>query len=238
MKTTVTIVKKKAQIKLSEKVFRAFVRTARRPDLLRLGSSYGGFWVPTSLIAPGSVVYSAGVGEDITFDEALVENFEAKVWAMDPTPRAQAFMSGKTSDRLHFLPVGLWSSDRTLHFHPPEDDNHVSHSAVLDSGKEGGFDASVETLSTIMGRHSHSRIDLLKLNIEGAEGEVIDWLAKRPLRPEVLVVAFEEASLRRRIARLLQTVSLGYQAVACQGHSVTFVRRPSMSTAVAPPLDK
>lgn len=42
-----------------------------RDDLVRLGSDYGGWWVPAGDVKPDVVAYCAGAGEDITFDLAL-----------------------------------------------------------------------------------------------------------------------------------------------------------------------
>ena len=36
------------------------------------------------------IVVSAGVGEDISFDIELMNNFQAKLFLIDPTPRAIA----------------------------------------------------------------------------------------------------------------------------------------------------
>lgn len=54
-----------------------------------LGTRYGGFHLPTNCaLRDDSIVYNFGVGEDISFDVALVENFGCKVHLFDPTPRA------------------------------------------------------------------------------------------------------------------------------------------------------
>ena len=37
----------------------------RRDDLRRLGTVYGGYYVPMALLSSSSVCYSAGVGEDV-----------------------------------------------------------------------------------------------------------------------------------------------------------------------------
>src|SRR5215217_3108537 len=54
-------------------------RTGRRDDLRRLGSRYGGWTIPTSLLSSDSICYSAGVGEDVTFDLALIERLGCDV---------------------------------------------------------------------------------------------------------------------------------------------------------------
>jgi len=40
--------------------------------------------------AATAVVYSLGIGEDISFDLALIEKYGARVHAFDPTPKVNA----------------------------------------------------------------------------------------------------------------------------------------------------
>ena len=57
--------------------------------------------------------YCAGVGNDVTFDIALVENYGYEVWAFDPTPNViDAVPHWNTSDQWHFESVGLWDRAR------------------------------------------------------------------------------------------------------------------------------
>ena len=54
--------------------------------LIRLGSNYGGWWIPKSILEDNSksrVLISAGLGFDVTFDKALLDaGFE--VIGLDP----------------------------------------------------------------------------------------------------------------------------------------------------------
>ncbi len=215
----------KVRTKLNEFTFRLLVRTKARSDLVRLGSPYGGFWVPMDELTQshGEVAYSAGVGEDISFDEALVRDFNLNVWCFDPTPRSIAHMTGRINHRLHFEPIGLWSSTTELRFYAPVDPAHVSHSAHNIQGTTDYFVARCETVDLIMSRHGHNHIKLLKMNIEGAESEVIRSLADTNLRPSVLIIAFEARKTSTNLRQVSIVKSLGYQAVKTAGHTVTFV---------------
>jgi hypothetical protein len=58
-------------------------------ELLCLGIAYGGWIIPVDAgLTADSMCYSAGVGEDISFDCALVERFHCQVRVIDSTPRA------------------------------------------------------------------------------------------------------------------------------------------------------
>jgi FkbM family methyltransferase len=54
------------------------------------GTKYGGFYLPEDISMPKNpVIYSFGVGEDITFDVFLANKFNSKIHLFDPTPRAK-----------------------------------------------------------------------------------------------------------------------------------------------------
>ena len=52
------------------------------------GNEYGGFNVNPNLIENNGIVYSFGIGEDISFDEAIMRNHNCTVFGFDPTPKS------------------------------------------------------------------------------------------------------------------------------------------------------
>ena len=106
---------------LRNRVARAAVKIRlpirERPDLVRLGCDYGGWWVPETLVSAGGTAYCAGVGYDISFDLALIERYGCEVWAFDPTPAVIEWVDGlRAPARWHFEPVGLWSRTEVIRF--------------------------------------------------------------------------------------------------------------------------
>jgi len=71
------------------------------------------------LLGADWVVYSAGTGEDISFDVGMVKRFGCAVHAFDPTPRARDFVRRQTHlpPGFHFHPYGLWDKDVTVRFY-------------------------------------------------------------------------------------------------------------------------
>jgi hypothetical protein len=66
--------------------FRAANRPVKRADMVRIGTEYGGWAVPDSLIDESWTVYCGGVGLDATFDLGFIERYGCAVHAFDPTP--------------------------------------------------------------------------------------------------------------------------------------------------------
>src|SRR5215471_21233266 len=60
-------------------------------------------------LGPESIVYSGGVGKDVSFEHALVERFGCRVVLFDPSPIGLATMKlpENCNPQLRFIPVGL-----------------------------------------------------------------------------------------------------------------------------------
>ena len=203
-----------------------------RSDLVRLGSDYGGWWVPENAIARGARAYCAGVGNDITFDLALVDRYGCEVWAFDPTPDVVAAVTTwATPAQWHFEAVGLWDRNDVIRFYAPSVPGHASLSATNSQGTATFIEAPVDALPAIMRRLGHDRIDILKMDIEGAEGRVLASMLRTTIRPQVVCVEFDQPEApwrtRRRIRDLL---AAGYFLSKVEYWNYTFVRLESPST--------
>ena len=56
----------------------------------KLGTEYGGWHVPIDIgLDENSIIYSGGVGEDMSFDILLQDKYGCHIWLIDPTIRAQ-----------------------------------------------------------------------------------------------------------------------------------------------------
>ena len=89
---------------------------ARRIDgrfsgrLERLGSVYGGWKVPVDILSRNPMVYSLGIGDDMTFDLAVIERLDAEVFAFDPTPVARQHVEQVAAgvEKFHFFAWEIW----------------------------------------------------------------------------------------------------------------------------------
>lgn len=220
--------------------------------LVRLGTAYGGFEIPDDL-APGALCYCGGAGEDVSFELALIRDRGARVVSFDPTPRAAAHVASLREyvargepmpingdpahtyavtppelERFTFEPWGLWSSDTTQRFFAPTDPAHVSHSILNLQGTDEYFDAECRSLASAMRALGHAQLDLLKLNIEGAELAVLEAMLEADIRPRVLCISFEAArdagAARRTLSLLARLRARGWRLAARRGFICTLVR--------------
>jgi FkbM family methyltransferase len=214
------------------------IRVRRYPHLglLKIGSAYGGWVVPRTLISGGSICYCGGVGEDVSFDLGLIERFGCNVYAFDPTPRAVAFVEAlpMADVRLHFMAVGLWSEDARLRFYAPRNPEHVSHSIVNLQASTTYFEAPCRSVSSIMAELEHRSLDLLKLDIEGAEHAVIRATLEAGIRPLVLCTEIDRPVSPGAFWSTFRRVdAAGYRLVAVDRWNFTFVLKHASDSAPA-----
>ena len=216
---------------------RAALRLEAPPQALgleRLGSDYGGWIVPTAIITDGWIAYCGGVGEDITFDMRLIESTGCSVYAFDPTPRAVTYVADHAAGvtRFHFMPVGLWSEDTVLRFFAPRDPAHVSHSIVNLQRTQDYFEAPCRSLPSLMRELGHDQIDLLKVDIEGAEHRVVRSMLDAGIRPVVLCMEIDQPVKASTLWRTVRRIrSRGYALVAVDRWNLTFIQRAAVDGA-------
>lgn len=198
------------------------VRLERIPGKLeKLGTQYGGWTIPVGFLNRNSVCYLAGAGEDISFDVALANRFHSDIYIFDPTPRASEHfekvinaarhgwkmqptgaanynyeLSKPAINCLQFHATGIWKKNDVLRFFAPKDATHVSHSISNLQQTDHYFEATVQRLSYIMRQNGHRQLDILKLDIEGAEYEVLDTIIADHLAIKVLCVEFHPSKER------------------------------------------
>ena len=212
--------------RLGPVLLKAFLSRHRRTDLKKLGSDYGGWVVPMSLLSDSSISYCVGVGEDITFDMALIENFGCEVFSFDPTPRATGFVEQNARDvaKFHFFDVGVWKDQKNVRFYAPRDPSHVSHSIVNLQDTAEFFEAECKSLSTLMRELGHSKLDLLKLDVEGAQYDILDSMIEDGIAIKVLCVEFDQPTPYTRLWRMVMKLKRsGYKLVNVDDWNCTFV---------------
>ncbi|MBC8074400.1 MAG: FkbM family methyltransferase [Deltaproteobacteria bacterium] len=183
-----------------------------------LGSEYGRHAVCTERLGPDSIIYSFGLGEDISFDLELIDRTGATVYGFDPTPRSIAWVKAQAlPDRFVLAEYGLAAHDGVVRFHAPADPTHISHSLLDErsAGASATIEVEVRRLATIMREHGHERLDVLKIDIEGAEYDVLDQLLDERIPIDQLLIEFHHqfASIpaRRTADTLARLHAAGYR---------------------------
>jgi FkbM family methyltransferase len=169
-----------------------FSSIATQSQNIYIGNDYGGWLVNPVGLGNESVVYSFGVGEDISFDLGLMTQFGTNIYAFDPTPKSIEWIKKQNlPQKFHFFPLGLMDYDGMAQFKLPANPNHVSCS-VFDSShlSDQVVEVDVRRLFTLMNQLGHRQVDLLKMDIEGSEYGVIADLVHSKVRPAQIMIEF------------------------------------------------
>ena len=183
-----------------------------------------------------SIVYSFGVGEDISFDEDVIHEFECPVYAYDPTPKSKIFVERKKPSALFkYCDCGIADYDGKMKFYLPENEEYVSCTTYnrwgYDESKKKPIEVDVKKLSTLMQENNHTHIDLLKMDIEGSEYAVIDNILKEKIDIKQICVEvhhrFEGIGIAKTKELVRKLNENGYYIVAISDtkEEYTFVRK-------------
>src|SRR5258708_4403449 len=175
-----------------------------------------------------SIVYSAGVGGDVTFERALVERFDCRIVMCDPSPIAAKTMA-RTENRLpnfRFFPVGLAGHSGTIEVTEQLDKDGETWFSRNERGD--GKKTVCLDLKSLMEKNGDDRIDLLKIDIEGSEYEVIEELSQRRIPVRQLCVEFHHGILpgisrMRSVRTMVKLMMRGYRLVHQEVCNHTFM---------------
>ena len=157
-----------------------------------------------------SIIYSFGIGTDISFDLSLIEKYGVQVHAFDPTPRSLAWLEKQTLPaNFNYYSYGLADIDGTVDFFPPAQENHISHSIIpVTSTETRSLKVPVCRLETIMKQLKHTKIDLIKMDIEGAEYAALEDIIKSEIPLEQILIEFHHRFPAIGLARTQYIIDL------------------------------
>jgi FkbM family methyltransferase len=210
------------------------MRAAPGFNLMTLGSDYGAWVFHDDGTLQGCTVFSAGLGEDASFDVEFASRYGARVVLIDPTPRAMAhhreilarvgqgaevpYVNGGCQPatayaldkidvrQLPLEPFALWTQATRLRFFLPSNAEHVSHSLVnfQNDYRKDSDHIEVDScrIDDLLVRYgiAPDELALLKLDIEGAEVEVLEDMMDKGIRPRQICVEFDELNKPCRTA--------------------------------------
>lgn len=158
--------------------------------LIFIGTEYGGYPILKNHLNENSVCYCAGAARDISFEEGLTELYNPEILIFEPAPNHFKFvegkLEGKTLDKTKTkaFQVGLDGDNVEMEFYSGgNSDSWSSYKKHSTSIK-----VQMKKLSTLMKENNHSKIDVLKIDIEGSEYGVIDDIIENNLDIDMIAV--------------------------------------------------
>jgi len=179
-------------------------------------------------IGAQSIVYSGGIGRDITFEHALVKNYGCSVVLFDPTPTGTETINLPENKIPNFKyhAVALSGACGTLKLSRPTDEDEGSWFKHSDG--DPAIEVPCVDVSTLMKMNGHDHIDILKIDIEGSEYEVIDDILKRRLPVKQILVEFHNnllpgVSRNQTVRAILKMAFSGYRLINKEGENYSFI---------------
>lgn len=188
-----------------------------------------------AMLTKDSIVYSLGVGDLIDFDLDLIRDYGLTVHAFDPTPFAEEWVQSQPlPENFVFHPWAAAGKDGSLRLYRRVNTRGKSSSVMWTAGADAGdaadfIDAPAYTIHTMMQKLGHEQVDLLKMDVEGAEYSILDGLKNAVSLPKQLLVEYHHRFPgigKQRTAESIDTLrELGYRifAISETGREVCFV---------------
>ncbi len=208
-------------------LFFAITHSCKRKTL---GNKNASFTVNPDAISSSDIVYSFGIGTDISFDLQLINLYGLKVFAFDPTPKSIEWLSKqKLPENFKAFPLGIANYSGEADFFLPKNENYVS--ASMTSRQSDSFvRVKVKTLADIAKELGHTTIDILKMDIEGAEYDVIDDILKSDIKIHQLLIEFhhrfhpEGSNITRSAIKKLKQSGFLLFYVSQNGEEFSFIK--------------
>lgn len=226
---------------LFQKAFRRVYRELKKSRRMKEARQNGLIYVaPNFLYFPsvkdGAVVVDAGCSYEADFSIYMIESYGAKSFAVDPTMKhreALAALENKYPGKLEHLPIAICAEDGTLTFHESKTnesgsllDNHVN----VRNDETVSYEVEAVTLTTLRDRVSTDTIEILKLDLEGAEYDLLKNVGADDLTPfqQVFVefhhhafAEFTEADTKAIVERIC---NCGFRSFSLDDHNYLFRR--------------
>ncbi len=199
------------------------------------GNAYGGFYLCPNFLNENSVVYSFGIGEDISFDLAVIENHKCHVYGFDPTPKSIEWIRNNQflPKNFSFFEYGIADKSGIKEFYLPKNSEYISGSYIKQENvsDEQKIPVEMKSMSDIVAILGHKQIDIVKMDIEGAEYGIIDSLLACPVTINQILIEFHDRFFadkeKKSINVIIKLRDHGYEifGVSDSFEEVSFIKK-------------
>ncbi len=162
----------------------------RKPKVSFLGNEYSGYWFPDCLINRRGTIWGVGLGKDSSFELILTQK-GYKFFGFEPEKSCfkESLRQFADTDAVLYQ-YGLW--DKTGEF--KYSGENISIVNIFNSNKLSEEEIEIKSLWEVakdLNLDSLVNPRILKMNIEGAEREILFKLTKYPLNFDVIIFQAE-----------------------------------------------
>ena len=196
--------------------------------------NYGAWTLCADLLPDDAIVWSFGVGGDISF-ELEVERFieRSTVRSFDPTISSAAFtaLCAKSIDVRCpvFQPIGLAPETGVLRLYRSLNPLIGSLASVPAAGydPQPAIVANVSSLADLLVEYGVGHLDVLKIDVEGAEFDLVESWDELPVTQLAIELhdRFYSDGAARRVALKKRLATLGFHQVHATADELLFLKQ-------------
>ena len=185
--------------------------------------------------SPNSVVVDVGCADDPDFSIHMIGKYGLKAYGVDPTKKHEPALSRleeRFNGKFKHVPLAVSAMDGSITFHESLDNTSGSILAEhtnIQRDAVNSYDVESVTLSSLIARIERTDVDLLKLDLEGAEYDLLSSVRKEDLEPfRQIYIEFHHHCTNHSIEETKKLVHViegfGYTAFSLDDHNYLFFR--------------
>lgn len=226
--------------RIANKLNRTVKRIERRSLARRLGvvehKNYSNSFIVLERFRPGAVAIDVGCAQDADFSHVMIEKYGCTAYAVDPTRQhADELRSheAKLPGKFHYCPYAVGQVDGVVTFHHDPRNQSGSlideHISVQDKAVQS-YDVECLSLASLLDRLGLDEVDILKLDIEGAEyGLLLDADLSVLSRFKQIFIEFHHHAVPQFTMQHTQMIvdaikAEGFSAFSFDDHNYLFYR--------------
>jgi FkbM family methyltransferase len=187
--------------------------------------AYGNYILDPNAISERPVVISAGVGEYIDFDLALLERHDVRLFLVDPTPASKRYIEKANlpaNASFHAIAMSDYDGEIELFSDNLEGDFESTPSVSSQDRGFGGKGSVVpcRRVKTLMEENGVEHLDILKLDIEGAAIAVLHDTLDAGIYPNQIAAEFERPSRARDVRAYLRDLDALFGKLKQAGYRI------------------
>ena len=150
----------------------------------------------------------------------------------DPTPKSMSWVNNQSlPQRFYFNAYGIAKKSGFTDFYLPKNPEHVSGSMMIQNNINTDDKITVEmkSIQDIINELRHNKIDVLKMDIEGAEYDIIESLLDAKIQITQIIIEFHDRLFKDGRDKTINAISIlekqGYKifAVSDTMEEVSFI---------------
>jgi len=204
----------------------------RHPRLKSFRPNYA-FFEPFS---SGDIVVDVGTGDDPDFSRLMIDRYKCECYGVDPTKKHESALRRIEEDykQFHYLQLALGPENKTVTFY--ESKVNVSGSVLVThrnivNDPTISYEVEMVTIDALLNRIGKSTIAIIKIDIEGAEFELISSLSANSLNQvDQLIVEFHHGTVpgyarRDTRAGIKKLEGMGFMSIVYNGRDCLFYKQ-------------